>query len=344
MIKNGGEPMGRSSGGGSRSSGGFGGGRSSGGFSNHSRRTSSSQFNHNTHHSYHPYYHRPVKPIFVGPRRVYHPPVGGSNRGYRFASIFVLIAIIFLSIFAVRIYYGNSLPISSSNSVPANTTERTPLQGVVNKTDWYDDELGWIRSSNQLIEGLEHFYDKTGVQPYVMMIAYNEDYWNGSTFNSQAAINYLNSVYDNKFTDEGHFIFAYFSCLNDSESEMDGEFRYLSGYAVDTIMDNEACNIFEGYYFENYYNTSLSTEQLISQTFIDTADSIMSHPTSFWDFAIIAVIVIAAVIIIFILYKLYKTRKKREQEKEEYVKDILDKPLETFGEDTSDLEKKYENE
>ena len=70
----------------------------------------------------------------------------------------------------------------------------------------------------------------------------------------------------------------------------------------------------------------------------------MSHPTSFWDFAIIAVIVIAAVIIIFILYKLYKTRKKREHEKEEYVKDILDKPLETFGEDTSDLEKKYENE
>ena len=32
MIKNGGEPMGRSSGGGSRSSGGFGGGRSSGDF------------------------------------------------------------------------------------------------------------------------------------------------------------------------------------------------------------------------------------------------------------------------------------------------------------------------
>lgn len=36
-----------------------------------------------------------------------------------------------------------------------------------------------------------------------------------------------------------------------------------------------------------------------------------------------------------------KNKNKREKEKEEFTKEILDKPLETFGEDTSDLEDKY---
>ncbi len=36
-----------------------------------------------------------------------------------------------------------------------------------------------------------------------------------------------------------------------------------------------------------------------------------------------------------------KNKNKREKEKEEFTKEILNKPLETFGEDTSDLEDKY---
>ena len=39
--------------------------------------------------------------------------------------------------------------------------------------------------------------------------------------------------------------------------------------------------------------------------------------------------------------KILAERNQREKEKEEYTKEILDKPLETFGTDTSDLEEKY---
>ena len=71
---------------------------------------------------------------------------------------------------------------------------------------------------------------------------------------------------------------------------MDGEFRYLSGYSADTIMDNEAINILWGYFEKNYYNTSLSIGKMISNTFSETAESIMSRPTNGWDFAIIFII------------------------------------------------------
>ena len=51
--------------------------------------------------------------------------------------------------------------------------------------------------------------------------------------------------------------------------------------------------------------------------------------------------IVGVVIVVFIVYKILKNKNQREKEKEEYTKEILDKPLETFGEDTKDIEDKY---
>ncbi len=329
--------MGRSGGsrggGGSRSSGGFGGGRSSGGFGGRGR-SSFGGFSH----SHHSPPLRSRRTIFIG------GPGYGRRRYYQSsASLFGTIIAIFMIIgFVVILFFAMaSGGKSQSNSIPANTTQREPLQGVVNKTDWYEDELGWIRSKNVLIGGLEDFYVDTGIQPYIVLINYNTDYWNGSSLNVTAANNYLQDLYEEHFTDEGHFIFAYFSCANDSEYEMDGEFRYLSGYAADSIMDNEAISILWGHFEKNYYDTSLSIEEMIADTFEDTGASIMSRPTNGWDVMKVVTIIGGAVLVIFFIYKIIKSKHQREKEKEEYTKEILDKPLETFGTDTSDLEKKY---
>lgn len=125
--------------------------------------------------------------------------------------------------------------------------------------------------------------------------------------------------------------------------EMDGSFRYLSGYSADTIMDNEAISILWGYFDKNYKNTSLSMEEMISKTFTETAKTIMSKPTNGWDFMKIAVIAICIIVVAIALFMIVKTKAKRAKEKEDFTKEILNKPLETFGEDTSDLEKKYED-
>lgn len=329
---------GRSSGGGSRSGGGFGGGRSSGGFSGGGRSSfGSSSRNSSSRHNSPPPPPRPTGPRYVGGPHIFRRPVYHRPVTSVFSRIFstILVIMILIVVFAVIV------PKGSGSNVPANTTQREPLQGVVNKTDWYEDELGWIRSRNVLIDGLEDFYADTGIQPYVVLIDYSSEYWNGSSINASAADQYLEELYDARFTDEGHFIFAYFSCLKDSEYEMDGEFRYLSGYAADSIMDNEAISILWGNFEKNYYNTSLSIEEMFAETFRDTASSIMSRPTNGWDVMKIVAVVGGAVLIIFIIYKLVKSKHQREKEKEEYTKEILSKPLETFGTDTSELEEKY---
>lgn len=306
--------------------GGFGGGHSSGGFSGGGR--SSRGFSSSGSSSS----YRSSRPVYVGTH--YY----GGGYGYSSSSSWVSL-IIFLIIIMLVV-----MPIIQKDltKVPKNTTQRVALNGVVSKTDWYEDNIGWITSKNTLISGLEDFYKKTGVQPYVLFIPYSTEYWNGNDINATKADAYLERVYSEKFTDEAHFIFAYFQCKNDSKSEMDGEFRYLSGYSADTIMDNEAISILWGYFEKNYYNTSLTIEKMISNTFSETAKSIMSKPTNVWDFAIILIIVIVIILIIVFVYKMVKSKHQREKEKEEFTEKILEKPLETFGTDTSELEKKYE--
>lgn len=215
------------------------------------------------------------------------------------------------------------------------------LSGAVQKTEWYEDRIGWVSNKSTLISGLEDFYKATGVQPYVLLVPYSNQYWNGSTLNATKADSYLEEVYDEKFTDEAHFIFAYFQCSNDSRNEMDGEFRYLSGYAADSIMDSEAISILWGYFEKHYYNTSLSMEKMIANTFSDTAKSIMSKSTNGWDFAKTFAVVVTIIIVVIIIYYILKNKNQREREKEKYTEEILNKPLETFGNDTSDLEDKY---
>lgn len=343
--------MGRSSGGsGGHSSGGFGGGHSSGGFSGGGRssrsHSSSGSFGGGFGPSRHSRpYNRPPRPgPGPGPihrRPHYHRPGPGYVYTRTSSSIWstIIAFFIILMIIAIPIIQKTSI---NTSKVSKNTTQRVALNGVVSKTDWYEDKIGWITSKNVLITGLEEFYKKTGIQPYVLFVPYADEYWNGNNINATKADEYLEKVYAEKFKDEGHFIFAYFQCKNDSKSEMDGEFRYLSGYSADTIMDNEAISILWGYFEKNYYNTSLSIEKMISNTFSETAESIMSKPTNGWDFAKILIIAIVIILVIVFIYKMIKNKNKREKEKEEFAEKILEKPLETFGTDTSELEKKYE--
>ena len=74
-------------------------------------------------------------------------------------------------------------------------------------------------------------------------------------------------------------------------------------------MDNEALKIFWGY-FESYYNDTFYTlEEMFANTFTDTANRIMSHPTNGYDTMI--VLIIAAGIAIVIIGIVMVVRKGR---------------------------------
>jgi len=266
----------------------------------------------------------------------YYGPGGGCG-GTGCLTVFIIFIVIVVMLSVFNGDFGNSSPVESS------MRERTPLSGQVNKTDWYSDQLGWIINGQTMIEGLEHFYQKTGIQPYVMLIPYSGEYWNGDNLNADVAHAYLKKYYDEKFTDGAHMIFAYFEKQYDIKQEMEGEYTYFTGDAADTVMDSEALRIMSGYYNQNYYDTSLSIEQMIANIFSQTADTIMSRPTNGWDAAKIIVPVLGTVGVAVCVVIIAKTAAKRKKEKEEYTKEILETPLETFGEetDTKDLEDKY---
>ena len=119
---------------------------------------------------------------------------------------------------------------------------------------------------------------------------------------------------------------------------MNGEFLYLSGSEADKIMDEEALTIFWANFEKNYYDTSLSIEEMIANTFETTARSIMNMPMTGWDVIKVMIVIGGAYLIIRFLYRKLKAKN---QKKEENTEMLLNQPLKTFGIDTTELEKKY---
>ena len=240
-------------------------------------------------------------PRWGGPRRRWRGPIfpGGGFGGPGGCSTVILLVIIILAVIScVAPDWGSS---RQDIDVTVSRTERTAVTGTKTYSNWYLDELGFIDHDTDLIDGLKYFYSKTGIQPYVMLLDYDESLWDGGNWNEDAAEQYLAQVYADTFSDNGHLIFAYFACENDTE-DMDGMFYFYYGSAAYSIMDDEAETIFWSYFDMNYNNLDLSIAEFIGQTFEETADNIMHVGTSgnsplIKAAAVFAVICVAAIII-----------------------------------------------
>lgn len=208
---------------------------------------------------------------------------------------------------------------------------------LVTKTDWYTDADGdWIHVPSRLTSGLEHFYDKTGVQPYVYILP------NGSTTSVEELTRQAEELYDNLFTDEGHFLLVF--CDDGNESFNCG---YSVGSAASSVMDSEALNILADEL--NYaYTYADEDEEVFSDAFSETADRIMSaaedkaHDETMGTVGIVvAVVVVAGTVAFFVV----RSRKAKQAEEKKQMEDILNTPLEKFGDkDVEDLADKYEKD
>lgn len=116
-----------------------------------------------------------------------------------------------------------------------------------------------ITDQNQLLTGLKTFYTTTGVQPYVYFTA-------EETLDDT----YAGEVYDSLFTDEGHFLLLIHSTPDDQGDETWNDY-YLLGSDAAKVIDNTLMDQFWQYYDTNYADINLTTEQVLSQTFSQTA-------------------------------------------------------------------------
>lgn len=228
---------------------------------------------------------------------------------------FFLIFIIIL----ILLFYRAAVKTSEKQDISA--TGRSALTGTVTYSKWYSDESGLISSDAALTEGLEYFYSRTGVQPYVMLLPYEEAFWSNGEWQEEAADTYLANVYNDTFTDGGHLIFAYFGCENDTE-EMNGVFHFYYGSSAPAIMNQEAEAIFRDYFAENHSSSDLDVSELIGNTFAQTADQIMYEssepdPDSDSDNTVLkiglAAVLIYAVIGLTVVSILRRKSRKKQQ-------------------------------
>ncbi|UUX33616.1 TPM domain-containing protein [Fundicoccus culcitae] len=287
-------------------------------------------------------------PIFTGGpyrRRNYGwGPGGGAGAGCGCTSIIVALIVFGIIIWIFSMLAGgggnNNTVGFSNNSIQTSTVEREPLpSGAVNETDYYTDEAGWISNETQMTNGLRHFYQETGVQPYVY-ITENIPGLSSSNVTINALETYANELYDELFTDEAHLLLLFYEPVPSDYN------TYITvGTQAKQVVDNEAVNIILDYIDRNYYDSSLGEEAFFSNSFRDAADRMMEVTTSPWIPVFMGLIVVAVVAILFFWWR----RKKQQDEIEaKRTEDILNRPIDTFGTNAStevdDLAKKYQDE
>ncbi len=253
------------------------------------------------------------------------PQGKSSNSGC--GTVFVIVAAVLLVLLLVVALGGGSC---SSANVPASTVERTALPaGSVNETGYFTDEDGdWIHDPAKLERGLRHFYEETGVQPYVYILP------NGSVRSYQELQSIAQEKYDELFTDQAHFVLVF---CDDGNGRFNA--AYWAGAMTGSVLDDEAINIFKAYLSQNYDDMSLSEEEIFSDAFADTADRIMTvTPSPLPIIAVCAAVIIVAVVVFLIV----RNRRLAKQREAERMQEILNTPLESLADaELADLEKKY---
>ena len=131
--------------------------------------------------------------------------------------------------------------------------------------EYFTDKMGWIKQADVLNAGMEAFFKKTGVKPYL----YLTDNINGNTEPSDEEMDaFAGDLYDKLFTDENHFLLVF---------QEYGDYYmtwYVSGGNAAEIMDEEAANIVLDY-VDEYYSSDMGEEEYFSNVFSMAAGKIM---------------------------------------------------------------------
>lgn len=258
---------------------------------------------------------------------------GGGFGGGTGGSGCLTVVIVLIVIFAILILGLSIRGSDSGPNITKSTVQREALTaGSVNETDYYTDELDWIKNQTKLLGGLKYFYQKTGVQPYL----YLTDTVNGSHSTSTDELDaYARDLYDQLFTDEAHLLLVFFEYNN---NYMD---RYVCGTQAKNVIDTEAGDILLDYIDRYYYDDSLTEEIFFSNAFSDAADRIMTVTRSPWTTVMIIFGLAALLAVLFIWWFYAKKQKNLEAQRTE---EMLSKPLEKFGDgEAEEIAEKYKD-
>ncbi len=241
-------------------------------------------------------------------------------------------AVIVLVVFVILMFLV-AMAAASGGSVPASTYAREKLEnGRAFDNDCIVDELGWFDNESRTERQLQDFFDKTGVQPYIVLRAYDANL----TMDEEKDA-FAQEWYDQNLDNECSLLFMYFAERN--ADLVVGYMVLVNGKQVSSVMDSEAIEIFWAYVDTHWYS-DLSTDEMFLEIFDDTAGRIMQKTTTAADVWKTALIVGGVVAVCCLGIYFYKLKKKKDKEEDERTRRILETPLGDLAED--ETLKKYE--
>lgn len=202
--------------------------------------------------------------------------VGNGGRVLGCGTSMVITAVIVFVVILVLAFMFTSMNKNSGNVAKAtvsSTINRTKLANTADfNSSCIKDELEWIDDVATTENGLEPFYKKTGIQPYLIFRGYD-----ATLSSDEEKEEWANAYFSENISDQNAFLFVYFAEKNTTSDK--GYMCMVSGASADAVMDSEALNV----YWDNinrYWASDLSTDQMIIQAYSDTATSIMKHHTT----------------------------------------------------------------
>lgn len=294
--------------------------------------------------------HRPPPPRY---NRSYHRTTyysGGSTTSTvsTMRAIFSLITIVFVLLFLVTMIRSCSAMSGGNYSVTKHQglgkTKMTPLAAF--QTDCVVDEDNWFADPYQVGKDLKKFYDSTGIQPYVLIKSPDS-----SLTSDSAKESFADAWYSENIEHEGALLYVYFA---ETDPDIVGYSTLTGGSATKAFFDSVAMDTFWDIYDSYYFNSSITEEQLIVNTFNDTATICLSDKTitntqssglaAVFSKAVPLLIIAVIVIVIgIVVTNLVKTKHKRAAEAAAETERILNTPIEQLGDNSDDLLNKYNN-
>lgn len=262
------------------------------------------------------------------------PPIRNTVFIGHGGGINTIISIIIFIVVLVTAFGGfPSSKSSSTKNIPKSTQNRERLEsGVGYDNNCIIDNIGWFDNVTKTEKSIKKFYDKTGVQPYIVLNAYDS-----TLLTDTAKEEYAKKWYDEHIKNESTFLYMYFAEPNTDNNV--GYMAYVNGKQVSSVMDSEAIEIFWAY-VDKYWYSDMSTDDMFTTIFTKTADRIMTKSTTAADVGNNAVKVIGVIVVFAGIIVVMVVRRKHKAEEAKETEKILNTPLNGDSE-ADDLLKKY---
>lgn len=228
------------------------------------------------------------------------------NSKVRFWTV-VAVILLLITVIMGFLYFRNS---------NQNTREKLQVLNSYDSACIADNEY-WFDNVSSTEGRLKDFFNKTGVQPYIVINSFDPDLTSDTEKTA-----YAEQWYDANIDNECSFLYMYFP---ESDPDEVGYMSYVVGKQAETVMDTDVVDTFWDNLDTNWYSDK-STDEMFYDTFISTARYAMK------DYSPVPTVIVFALTAFSFVLVIRNTRNARSWEKAKETEKILNADIDQMAE------------